>query len=447
MRRVVLTGIGMVTPLGATARTSWETLCAGGSGIDFLDFGDEHAEVVARLRQKVSVAARAAEFDAKQLLSLNERRGAARFALMAQVAARQALQDAGLHELSAQQCRRTGVSIGSGMGGVEVVEESAHQLLSGQRDVRRISPFYIPLVLPNTAAGLVSIAHNLQGPNLAPATACASGAHAIGDALRVLQRGECDIMLAGGAEAALTPLALAGFAACKALSPRVPRDSAEASELSCPFDRKRDGFVAGEGAAVVVLETLENFQQRRQRDASARVICEVAGFGAAADASHLTSPKGDGAALAMSRALADSQIESIDRVYLNAHATSTPTGDVAEVAAARSVLRQGAFCHTAPRIGEVAVASTKGATGHLLGAAGAMEAAFSALCLQHQLTVPTRNLVELDPEIAELAHDASFDMMEGTDGNARSCEFDVAISNSFGFGGTNTSLVLRRFVE
>jgi 3-oxoacyl-[acyl-carrier-protein] synthase II len=406
---VVVTGLGCVSPLGTDVAATWQALLAGRSGVSRLpeDFDPRlPVQIAARVPGPVDPGA----LPAKELRRLD------RAILLALAAAREALADARL--VSGESCDgdRAGVAIGSGIGGVETLANNQRALL--EAGPRRVSPFFIPMTLANMPAGMVAIRHGLRGPNLCHVTACASGAHALGESLRILQRGDADVMVAGGTEAAITPLVVAGFANMQALS-----KNADPLRASRPFDRDRDGFVLAEGAAVVVLEREAHAVAR-----GAQIRGRLVGYAASADALHVAAPdpEGAGARRCMQRALADAglPVDAVD--YVNAHATSTPAGDAMEAAALRGVF--GAHAE------RMAVSSTKGATGHLLGAAGALEALLSLLALETGTLPPTINLENPDPECA-LDHVA---------GKPRAARVRVVLSNSFGFGGVNAALLFER---
>ena len=411
-RRVVVTGLGAVTPLGADAASSWESALAGRSGVGPVTRFAPGAQPV-RIAAEVRGPLDTSRIPPKELRRLD------RFVLYAALAADEALRDAGLAGDGGTPDERFGVSIGSGIGGVETLLENHRQLLAGER---RLSPFFIPMTIANMAAGFVAIRHGLRGPNLCTTTACSSGAHAIGEALRLIERGDADAMLAGGSEAVVNELVMAGFAALRALSTR----NDEPEHASRPFDVERDGFVVGEGAALLVLEALDHARRR-----GATPLAELVGYAAGADAGHVAAPdeSGEGAARCMRAALADAGVAPAELGYVNAHATATPAGDVAEARAIRRVL--------GPAAEHVPVSATKSMTGHLLGAAGAVEALFCVRALQTGWLPPTTNLDHPDPECA-LDHVAH---------KARHASARVALSNSFGFGGTNATLVLRRWEE
>jgi 3-oxoacyl-[acyl-carrier-protein] synthase II len=406
---VVVTGLGCASPLGIDAASTWQALLAGRSGVAKLpeDFDPRlPVQIAARVPGPVDPG----ELPAKELRRLD------RAILLALAAAREALADARLASGESCDGDRAGVAIGSGIGGVETLANNHRALLEG--GPRRVSPFFIPMTLANMPAGMVAIRHRLRGPNLCHVTACASGAHALGESLRILQRGEADVMVAGGTEAAITPLVVAGFANMQALS-----KNADPARASRPFDRDRDGFVLAEGAAVVVLE-----REAHARARGARIRGRLIGYGASADALHIAAPdpQGAGARRCMQSALADAGLSAEAVDYVNAHATSTPAGDAMEAAALR-----GVFGAHAERL---AVSSTKGATGHLLGAAGALEALLCILALETGTLPPTINLENPDPECA-LDHVA---------GKPRAARARVALSNSFGFGGVNAALLFEK---
>jgi len=410
--RVVVTGLGLVTSIGNTVEDTWSALRAGRSGGAPITQFDAHEEFPVRFACEVK------DFDPAAYLDRKEARRADRFAQFAIVASEQALAQSGLLEHAGLDRDRVGVIIGSGIGGIGSFEAQARVMF--ERGPGRVSPFFIPMFILDIASGLVSMRHGLRGPNYATVSACASSAHAIGDAMRVLQRGEADAMIAGGAEATVTPMTMAGFAAMHALSTR--NDSPETA--SRPFDATRDGFVLGEGAGVLILETLAGARAR-----GATVLGEVSGFGQTADAHHLTAPApgGAGAQLAMRAALDDAGLAPEDIEYVNAHGTSTPANDLNETLAIKAV-----FGDHARRL---VVGSTKSMTGHTLGAAGGVEAVICALVCQSGLIPPTINFTEADPECdLDYAHDG-----------LRELPVSAALSNSFGFGGHNACVVVRRW--
>ncbi|AEP12315.1 MULTISPECIES: beta-ketoacyl-ACP synthase II [Chloracidobacterium] len=406
-RRVVVTGVGVVSPLGLDVPATWEALLAGTSGIGPITRFDATAFAV-------RIAGEVRGFDPAAFIEKKEIKKMDPFIHYAIAAAEEAMRDSGLH-INGDHAARVGVHIGSALGGLTIIEREHTKL--HREGPHRVSPFFIPSAIINLASGQISIRFGAKGPNLASATACASGAHAIGESFRIIQAGDADVMLCGGAEAPVTPTGIGGFAAMRALSTR----NAEPARASRPFDRQRDGFVMGEGAAVLVLEEREQALARGKRP-----LAEVVGFGQSADAFHLTHPSevGDGAARAMRQALADAGIAPAEVGYLNAHATGTPAGDAAEAAAIHQVFGAAAT--------SLAVSSTKSMTGHLLGAAGALEAVVAVLALRDGRIPPTINLDE--PE---------FDL-DCVPCKAREMSLDYAMSNAFGFGGVNVSLVFRR---
>ena len=426
MRRVVVTGLGMVTPLGWGVEASWKAILAGRSGagritaFDPAGYGCEVACEVPRVDGRGGGGAGyPAAFDPDQVISPKEQRRVDDFILYAMAAADEAVRDSGWAPEDEEDRRRTGVTIGSGIGGLSTIADTAVALHEkGPR--RGVGPFFIPSALINLAAGQVSIRHHFKGPNHSVVTACASGAHAVGDAMRFIQHGDADVMLAGGAEAAVCKIGIAGFVACRAMSTHFNDAPTLASR---PYDKDRDGFVMGEGAGVLVLEELEHARGR-----GAKIYAEVIGYGLAGDAFHITAPAddGDGGFRAMQAAIRQGEVEPADIDYINAHGTSTPLGDEIEVGAVERLFGQAA--------GRTAMSSTKSAIGHLLGAAGAVEAAFTVLALRDQIAPPTINLD--NPSV-----DTPLDLVPRV---AKPMTIDVALSNSFGFGGTNASVVFKR---
>ena len=417
MRRVVVTGIGMVTPLGCGVDATWGHAIAGKSGLSKLtDFQvDDLACQVAGTIPKGPKAE--GKFNAEEWMEPKEIRKVDPFIVYAIAAADEALEDAGWHPETKDDQVATGVLIGSGIGGLEGIEDAAHVLRD--RGPRRISPFFIPGRLINLASGNVSIRHGLKGPNHSVVTACSTGAHAIGDASRLIALGDADVMVAGGTESPVCRLAIAGFAACKALSTHFNDNPTAASR---PYDRDRDGFVMGEGAGVVVLEERDHALAR-----GAKIYGEVIGYGLSGDAYHITAPAedGDGAERCMRMALKRAGITADDLDYINAHGTSTMADEI-ELHAVERVVGNAA--------GKVSMSSTKSATGHLLGAAGAVEAIFSLLAIRDNIAPPTLNLD--NPSVT-----TAIDLVPH---HARPRKIDIALSNSFGFGGTNASLIFRR---
>ena len=408
-RRVVVTGLGIVSPVGIGVPEAWANIIAGKSGINRISRFDPSAF-------SSQIAGEVKGFDVTKYLSAKEARRMDTFIHYGLAAAIEALADAGIgaHPPDAE---RIGVNIGSGIGGLPLIEETHAELQKS--GPRRISPFFVPGTIINMVSGNLSIMYGFKGPNLAIVTACTTGTHSIGESGRLIEYGDADVMVAGGAEATVSPLGVGGFCAARALSGRND-DPATASR---PWDRDRDGFVLGEGAGVVVLEEYE-----RARARGARIYCELAGYGMSADAHHMTAPceDGDGAVRCMTNALRNAGVNREEVDYINAHGTSTPLGDVAETIAVKRCFGE----HAA----KLAVSSTKSMTGHLLGAAGGVEAVFSILAIREQIAPPTINLHDQDPQ-------CDLDYVPNT---AREMKIDVAVSNSFGFGGTNGSLVFRR---
>jgi 3-oxoacyl-[acyl-carrier-protein] synthase II len=415
MRRVVVTGLGLVTPLGCGVETTWQRLLAGQSGAGPITRFDPSRVQTTYACQVPLGDGSDGTFNADDWMEPKERRKVDDFILYGIAAADQAVHDAGWTPEDEESRLRTGVMIGSGIGGLQSIEQTT--LLMAEKGPRRVSPFFIPGALINLISGQVSIRFGFKGPNHAVVTACSTGAHAIGDAARLIQFGDADVMVAGGAEAAICEIGIAGFNACKALSTKRADDPKAASR---PYDADRDGFVMGEGAGVVVLEEYEHAKAR-----GAKIYAEVLGYGLSGDAYHITAPSedGDGGFRSMSAALARAGLEPKDIDYINAHGTST-MADVIELAAVERLLGDAASTAT--------MSSTKSATGHLLGAAGAIEAIFSILAVRDQVAPPTINLdtpaVETPLDLAPNAK--------------RERKINVALSNSFGFGGTNASLIV-----
>ena len=421
MRRVVVTGIGMVSPLGGNVEDTWNNLLAGRSGIGPITHFDASG-MACRIAGEVKRGDGSdGTYNPDLWMEPKEQRRYDDFIIMALAAATQALDDAGWKPESHEDQCRTGVLVGSGIGGLHKIQETS--ILLKEKGPRRVSPFFIPGSLINLASGLISIKFGLKGPNSAVVTACSTGAHAIGDAARLVALGDADVMVAGGCETAICPIGIAGFLACKALSTSY-NDTPE--KASRPWDEGRDGFVMGEGAGIVVLEDYEHARAR-----GARIYAELAGYGMSGDAYHITAPAqdGDGAYRCMRAALEKSGLSAHDIDYINAHGTSTPLGDEIELKAVERLLGNEKR--------NVTMSSTKSAIGHLLGAAGAVEAIFSVLAIRDQVAPPTLNLenpsVETDIDLAPL--------------KPVKRNIDVALSNSFGFGGTNASLLFRRVAE
>lgn len=418
MRRVVITGLGLVTPLGCGVEPTWAHLLAGKSGARRVtEF--EVSDIACRIACFVPRGGgEAGAFNPDDWMEPKESRKVDDFIIYAVAAADQALKDAGYVADTVEKQERTGVLIGSGIGGLSGIADTA--LLLQEKGPRRVSPFFIPGRLINLASGHVSIKHHLKGPNHSVVTACSTGAHAIGDAARLVALGDAEVMVAGGTESPLCRIALAGFAACRALSTGFNDTPQKASR---PYDKDRDGFVMGEGAGIVVLEEFDHAKAR-----GARIYAEVIGYGLSGDAYHITSPApdGDGAYRCMRAAVARAGISASDIDYVNAHGTSTPMGDEIELSAVERLFGNAG--------GKLAMSSTKSAIGHLLGAAGAVEAVFSVLAIRDNIAPPTLNLD--NPSV-----ETRIDLVPHT---AKPLAIDTVLSNSFGFGGTNASLVLRR---
>ena len=425
-RRVVVTGIGLITPLGQGTEITWSAILAGKSGIGRVTTFDASVDYACQVAGEVPrVDGRGGggpdipgSFDPDQTLSTRDQRRVDDFILYAIAAADEAVKDSGWQPETDEDRERTGVMIGSGIGGLATIERTSIEL--HEKGPRRVSPFFIPSALINLASGQVSIRYGFKGPNHSVVTACATGAHAIGDAARLIKYGDAELMLAGGAEAAICPVGMAGFIAARAMSTGF-NDTPE--KASRPYDRDRDGFVMGEGAGVLMLEEYEHAKAR-----GAKIYAEVAGYGLAGDAYHITAPAedGDGGFRAMKAALKDAGVEMSQIDYINAHGTSTPLGDEIELGAVTRLLGAAA--------GKATMSSTKSATGHLLGAAGAIEAAFSVLAIRDQIAPPTINLD--NPSV-----ETEIDLVPN---KAKPMRIDVALSNSFGFGGTNASVVFKK---
>ncbi len=408
-RRVVITGLGIISPVGNTIAEAWASILAGRSGIARVSRFDAS-------RLPCQIAGEVKDFDLARYLDRKEARHMDTFIHFGMAAGIQAIQDSGI-QVTPENAERIGVNIGSGMGGLPMIEHTQRELLAG--GPRKISPFFIPSTIINMISGDLSIKYGLKGPNLAMVTACTTATHCIGESGRLVEYGDCDVMIAGGAEAVVTELAMGGFAQARALSTRND-DPAGASR---PWDRDRDGFVLGEGAGVLVLEEYEHAKAR-----GAKIYAELSGYGMSGDAFHMTAPRedGEGAARCMDSALRNAHVNPDQVDYINAHGTSTPLGDLAETVAVKRSL--GAHAKKA------VVSSTKSMTGHLLGAAGGVEAVFSALAVHHQVAPPTINIVNQDPQCD----------LDYVPNSARQMKIDVALSNSFGFGGTNGTLVFGR---
>jgi len=411
-RRVVVTGLGLITPLGIGVKPSWEALLEGRSGIGVIRTFDSSD-------LPVHIAGEVKDFDPLLYIEPKEVKKMDRFIHFGVAASTMALEDSGL-KITEENADRVGVIIGSGMGGLPAIEHYHKTYL--EKGYRRITPFFIPMLIINLASGQVSIKFGAKGPSSAVATACATGSHAIGDAFKIIQRGDADVMIAGGTESVITPMAIGGFAVMKALSTR----NNEPELASRPFDRDRDGFVMGEGAGVVVLESLENARKR-----NAKIHAEVLGYGMTSDAYHITSPApgGKGAASCMALTLKDAGVTPEVVNYINAHGTSTKYGDELETSAIKTVFGDHAY--------KLAVSSTKSMTGHLLGAAGGVETVIAIMALLNNVVPPTINLDNPDPECD----------LDYVPHKPRHMNVDYALSNSFGFGGTNACLLFRKFAE
>jgi 3-oxoacyl-[acyl-carrier-protein] synthase II len=413
-RRVVVTGIGLLCGVGNTTPEVWKNLLAGKSGMAPITGFDTTGF-------SVTFAAEVKNFDPLNFVDKKESRKMGRFIHFALAAAQEAMEMSGL-KITDANADRVGVHIGSGIGGFDIIEREHSAMLQG--GPRKISPFFIPAAIINLAAGQVSIKYGAKGPNEATATACTTSAHSIGDAYRMIQRGDADAMIAGGAEAAITPMGVGGFAAMRALSTRN-----DDPEHACrPFDKDRDGFVVGEGAGILILEDLEFAKAR-----GAKILAEIIGYGMSADAYHITSmaPEGEGCYRAMKNAVESARIQPDEIQYVNAHATSTPVGDVLESAAMEKLFGEKATS------GKLLISSTKSMTGHLLGGAGGLEAGITIMAMLDQIAPPTMNLDEQDPECR----------LSYVPKTPRPLPIDIALSNSFGFGGTNGSLIFRRWQE
>ena len=408
-RRIVITGLGAVTPLGMDKEVYWKALCDGRSGISLISRWDAS-------RHDTRIGGEIKDFDPTPWIEVREQRRIDRFAQFAIVASAHAVKDAAL-DTSREDLDRVGVVIGSGIGGLAEIEEQHERLITKGPD--RVSPFLVPKLMVNAAAGLVSIRFGARGPNTAVATACASGSHSVGDAYRVIQRDEADVMITGGAEAALTPIGQAGFCSMKALSKR----NDEPERASRPFEKNRDGFVMGEGAGIVVIEELGHARRR-----GAYIYAEILGYGMSADAHHITAPEpsGRGATSAMLDAIRQSGLKPEDVDYVNAHGTSTELNDKMETAAMKAAFGEHAR--------KLAISSTKSMIGHLLGAAGGVELVFTALAVDRDLMPPTINYEEPDPQ-------CDLDYVPNV---ARACPVKVAMSNTFGFGGHNACLLIAK---
>jgi len=409
-RRVVITGVGVLSPVGNDADTFWNSLLEGKSGIDKItsfDVSDYPTQIAGEIK----------DFNPELYMDKKEVKRTDRYVQFALAATKMAVENAKL-SVTEENAERVGVYIGSGIGGLGTWEDQ-HTVLM-EKGPRRVSPFFIPMMIANMASGLVSIEYGAKGPTSSAVTACATGTNAIGDAFRLIQYGDADVMITGGAEATIRPMAMAGFCSMKAMSTR----NDEPQKASRPFDAERDGFVMSEGAGIVILEELEHAIKR-----GANILAEVIGYGLSADAHHITAPApgGEGAARCMRNALRDAGIDPTEVGYINAHGTSTPAGDIAESNAIKEVFGEHAY--------KLAVSSTKSMTGHLLGATGGIEAIATAFALRDQILPPTINLEHPDPE-------CDLDYVPNV---ARKAQVNVALSNTFGFGGHNASILLKRY--
>jgi 3-oxoacyl-[acyl-carrier-protein] synthase II len=409
-RRVVITGLGLICSLGNTTAEVWQALLAGKSGVDRISGFDASAFAC-------QIAAEVKRFDPLQFIEKKEVKKMGRFIHFALAASAEAMKTSGL-EITPENAERVGVHIGSGIGGFDVIEREHTALMQG--GPRKISPFFIPATIINLAAGHVSMRYGAKGPNEATATACTTSAHSVGDSFRIIQHGDADVMIAGGTEAAITPMGVGGFAAMRALSTRND-DPARASR---PWDKDRDGFVIGEGAGILIMEELEHARRR-----GAPILAEIVGYGMSSDAYHMTqpAPEHEGGFRVMRNALRDAGLDAGVVGYVNAHGTSTPIGDTLEAHAIRKLFGK-----------KVPVSSTKSMTGHLLGGAGGLEAGVTVLALRDQILPPTVNLENQDPDT---------DGMDFVPNHARQASFQYAMSNSFGFGGTNGALLFRKWAE
>lgn len=406
-KRIAVTGLGCISPLGNDVAATWEQASKGVSGIDKITKFDAS-------EYRSQMAGEVQGFDPGEIVPPPERKKMDLFIQYAVVAAHQALQDSGL-EITDELSHHAGVSIGVGLGGLSSIEKYHEVVL--EKGPKRISPFFIPMVISNMASGQVSLKYNLRGYNTSTASACSSSNHSIGDAARIIERGDAKVMLVGGAESVVTPLGIGGFAAMHALSTR----NDDPTRASRPYDKDRDGFVMGEGGAVLVLEDYEFAKSR-----GARIYCELAGYGFSSDAHHMTAPNEEGPSRAMSLTLSDGGINPEDVGYINTHGTSTPAGDINELNAIKRTLG-------ADLAKKVSISSSKSMTGHLLGAAGAIEAVVAIMAMQNNFVPPTINIENLDPECD----------LDVTPNQGKEREIKVALSNSFGFGGTNASLVFK----
>lgn len=407
--RVVVTGMGVVTSLGKDLDTFWNHLLEGKSGVSLVDAFDVSD-------YPTKIAASVKDFNPEDYIDRKEARKMDRFVQFAAAATKNAIEDSALNIAEQTNPERVGVMIGSGIGGLGTFEDQHSALL--QKGPKRVSPFFIPMMIANMASGHVSILHGAKGPNTTTVTACATGTHSIGESYRLIQRGDADVMICGGAEATIRPTGMAGFCSMRAMSTR----NGEPEKASRPFDTERDGFVMGEGAGVLILESLEHAQKR-----GAQIYGEVIGYGLSADAHHMTEPDPNGPERCMNMAIRDAGIQPDQIDYINAHGTSTPVGDRSETIAIKRALGDHAY--------KVAISSTKSMTGHLLGAAGGVEGIICGLTLKHGVIAPTINLEHPDPECD----------LDYVPNEARRADVQVAMSNSFGFGGHNATIILKKY--
>lgn len=407
--RVVVTGMGVVTSLGKDLDTFWNNLLEGKSGVSLVEAFDVSD-------YPTKIAASVKDFNPEDYIERKEARKMDRFVQFAAAAAKNAIEDSALNIAEQADPERVGVMIGSGIGGLGTFEDQHSALL--EKGPKRVSPFFIPMMIANMASGHVSILHGAKGPNTTTVTACATGTHSIGESYRLIQRGDADVMICGGAEATIRPTGMAGFCSMRAMSTR----NDEPEKASRPFDTERDGFVMGEGAGVLILESLEHAQKR-----GAQIYGEVIGYGLSADAHHMTEPDPNGPERCMNMAIRDAGIKPEQIDYINAHGTSTPVGDRSETTAIKRALGDHAY--------KVAISSTKSMTGHLLGAAGGVEGIICGLTLKHGVIAPTINLEHPDPECD----------LDYVPNEARRADVQVAMSNSFGFGGHNATIILKKY--
>ena len=408
-RRVVITGLGIVSPVGNTVEEAWQNILAGRSGIAHVTKFDASSF-------PAQIAGEVKNFDITDYISAKDARRMDTFIHFGMAAGIQAVRDAGLDKENAADLERVGVAIGSGIGGLPLIEETKEEYLAG--GIRKVSPFFVPGSIINMISGNLSIMFGFKGPNIAHVSACTTGTHSIGEASRIIEYGDADVMIAGGAESTVSPLGMGGFCAARALSTR----NDDPTTASRPWDKDRDGFVLGEGAGVMVLEEYEHAKAR-----GAKIYAELVGYGMSADAHHITAPNSDGPKRSMLNALKNAGLTPSDVQYINAHGTSTPLGDKNETEAIKLAFGDAAY--------KLVVNSTKSMTGHLLGGAGGIESLFTVLALHHQISPPTINIFNQDPE-CDLDFCAN---------HAREMKIEYALKNNFGFGGTNGSLVFKRF--